>query len=104
MNRSKQIIISLIVGFWLIIIAVFSIQNIELISLKFIFFESIKIPIGVILTFSLALGFFIGAIIPLFSSNKKPPKKIKKHNQKNNKARENKRDWEEENDPIFDWD
>ncbi|BAQ65382.1 lipopolysaccharide assembly protein LapA domain-containing protein [Geminocystis sp. NIES-3709] len=105
MDRTKQIIISLIVGFWLILIAVFSIQNIELISLKFFFFESIKISIGVLLTFALAGGFFLGSIIPiLFNNNNSYPRNKIQSKVKKSKKNEFKRDWEEEKDPLFDWD
>ncbi|WP_373478813.1 lipopolysaccharide assembly protein LapA domain-containing protein [Geminocystis sp.] len=104
MNQTKQIIISLIIGFWLIVIALFSIQNIELISLKFFFFESIKIPLGVLLSFILAFGFIIGAIIPLFFSNNKSKKNKPKFNQSKRQNQKFNRELEEEKDPLFDWD
>lgn len=105
MNRTKQIIISLIVGFWLIAMAIFSIQNIQLVSLKFFIFESIKIPMGILLTVALAGGFFCGSIIPiLFKNNKSLPQSKKNNSSKKQKKSEFKRDFEEEKDPIFDWD
>lgn len=106
MNRTKQIIISLIIGFWLILIAVFSIQNIQLVSLKFFLFESIKLSTGVLLTLCLAGGFIFGSLIPLFfaSTNKnKYPKNYQQNRVKNKKKSEFKREWEEEKDPLFDW-
>jgi uncharacterized integral membrane protein len=104
MNRTKQIIISLIVGFWLILIAVFSIQNITLVSLQFFWLESIKMPVGVLLSFILAFGFIIGAILPAFFSSNKSSKKTPKYNQNNRKNKLFNRDFEEEKDPLFDWD
>lgn len=106
MNRTKQIIISLIIGFWLILIAVFSIQNIQLVSLKFFLFESIKISTGLLLTLCLAGGFILGSLIPLFFSNTNNNKYYKNNKEKrvkNNKKSEFKREWEEEKDPLFDW-
>jgi uncharacterized integral membrane protein len=50
---------------WMGIVAVFSIQNIEAISLKFFTFETIRLPVGVLLSFCLALGLILGAIAPL---------------------------------------
>jgi putative membrane protein len=47
-------------------IAIFSIQNIQGISLQFLNFASISIPIGVLLALSVGAGMFIGAILPLF--------------------------------------
>lgn len=106
MNRTKQIIISLIIGFWLILIAVFSIQNIQLVSLKFFLLESIQVSTGVLLTLCLAGGFILGSLIPLFfASNNynKYPKNNKQKKVTNTKKSEFKRDWEEEKDPLFDW-
>ena len=103
MNKSQQLIISLIIGFWLIIIAIFSIQNIQLVSLKLLFFESIKIPVGVLITFFLAGGFFFGSLIPLILNNNKSPKKYNKSKSTKQKKTEFSRDWEEEKDPLFDW-
>ncbi|MGI0481164.1 DUF1049 domain-containing protein [Geminocystis sp. CENA526] len=106
MNSTKTILINLIIGFWLIFIAVFSIQNIQLISLKFFLFESIKISVGFLLTLSLAGGFIFGGLIPVLFSNKtssKSSKKYPKKNIKNSKNNEFQRDWEEEKDPLFDW-
>lgn len=103
MNRTKQVIISLIVGFWLILIAVFSIQNIALVSLNFFWLESIKMPVGVLLSFILAFGFIIGAIFPAFFSSNKSSKKIPKYNKNNRKNKLFNRDFEEEKDPLFDW-
>ncbi len=104
MNRIKQIIISLIVGFWINLIAVFSIQNITLVSLKFFWLESIKIPIGVLFAFALTLGFIIGAIIPLLFGGNKYQKKTPKYNQNKRKNKQLNRDFDEEKDPLFDWD
>ena len=103
----NNLLISLIIGFWLILIAVFSIQNITLVSLQFLGFKSIQIPVGVLLSFCLAGGFFLGGFMPLFFSPKKSKTKAKNNSKssrnQNRKEREFKRDWEEEKDPIFDW-
>lgn len=104
MNRTKQIIISLIIGFWLILIAVFSIQNIALVSLNFFWLESIKMPVGVLLSFILGSGFILGAILPAFFSSNKSSKKKPKYNQNNQNNKLFNRDFEEEKDPLFDWD
>lgn len=96
MNFIKNIIIAFIVAFWIILIATFSIQNIDLISVKFFFLESIKIPIGVLLSITLGSGFLLGAIIPLFFTNKK---KVMKRSSRKKISREP----EPEPDPIFDW-
>lgn len=104
MNRTKQIIISLIMAFWLILISVFSIQNIALVTLKFFWLESINIPVGVLLSVIVAFGFIIGAILPAFFGNNSSTPKKPKSNQQKPKNRAFNRDFEQEKDPLFDWD
>ncbi|MEB3119833.1 MAG: lipopolysaccharide assembly protein LapA domain-containing protein [Snowella sp.] len=71
MNTITNFLASAIVGGWIMTMAVFAIQNIQPVSLKFLQFESIKVPIGVLLAFSLGIGFFIAAIIPAFLESRK---------------------------------
>ena len=65
MKNFANLITSLILATWVAIIALFSIQNYEQISLKFIVFESVEIPLGVILAFCGAVGMVLGAVIPI---------------------------------------
>ena len=44
---------------------VFAIQNVTPTSLKFLLFESIQVPISVLLTFCFAFGLLLGAFFPL---------------------------------------
>ena len=103
----NNLIISLIIGFWLILVAVFSIQNVTLVSLQFLIFKSIQIPVGVLLSFCLAGGFLLGGLNSPFLSAKKSQSRVKNNSRsstkKNDKRTNFKRDWEEEKDPIFDW-
>lgn len=55
---------SLIVATWIGAIAILSVQNATLVSLRFLNLESIQLPIGIILAFSVAIGVIVGAIIP----------------------------------------
>ena len=55
----------------LVAIAIFSIQNIEDVSLKFLTFESIDIPVGILLAFASAVGIMLGALIPILFARKK---------------------------------
>lgn len=96
MNTVKNIIIGLIFASWIILVATFSIQNIDLVSLKFFFLESIQMPIGVLLSTILGFGFIFGAVIPLFFTSKN---KVKKTTSRKRIVREA----EPEPDPIFDW-
>lgn len=53
-------------------IAVFSIQNIQPVSLQFFSLRSIQLPVGVLLAFCLGIGIILGSLIwASFSNNKK---------------------------------
>lgn len=53
---------SIILALWVSGIAILSVQNATPISLKFIGFHSIKIPVGLILSFSVSIGVLISSI------------------------------------------
>jgi uncharacterized integral membrane protein len=57
---------TLILAMGLVLFVVFAIQNVTPTSLKFLLFESIQLPISVLLTFCFALGLLLGAFLPLF--------------------------------------
>ncbi|WP_330204381.1 lipopolysaccharide assembly protein LapA domain-containing protein [Cyanobacterium sp. DS4] len=103
MGITKKLFINLIISFWLILIAVFSIQNIDKVSLKFFMFESISIPIGVLLSIIVATGFILGSLLPVLFTNKNTNNKRKNLNRSNSQRTEFSRDLQEENDPLFDW-
>lgn len=63
MKLVSNFLTSLIVAGWIATIAVFSIQNITAVSLKFLAFESIKLPVGVLLSLSIGVGMIVGAIL-----------------------------------------
>jgi len=64
MKTFANLLSSLIVAGWIGAIALLSIQNIKPVSLKFLYFESIEIPVGLVLAFSVGLGMISGAILP----------------------------------------
>ena len=51
--------------------SIFSIQNIQPVSLQFLLFETVELPMGVLLAFSVGVGLVVGAIAPLLWSRKK---------------------------------
>ncbi len=100
----SKLLTSLIISSLLILIAVFSIQNITPVSLSFLFFKSINVPVGVLLTMFGAMGIILGGFFPFLlisnnskSSSKSQPKSRQSYNY-------NRRDLEEEEDPLFNWD
>ncbi len=64
MQRLVTVIAFVIISLIMVIMAVISIQNITAISLEFLGFRSVEIPLGVLLAFSFAVGFILGAIFP----------------------------------------
>ena len=65
MKTFVNLLTSLIVAGWISTIAILSIQNFTPVSLKFLSFETIQLPIGIILAFSVGVGVIGGAIAPI---------------------------------------
>ena len=64
MKALTNLLTSVIVATWIAAIAILSVQNATLVSLKFLSLESIQLPVGIILAFSVGIGVIAGAIIP----------------------------------------
>ncbi|WP_293133305.1 DUF1049 domain-containing protein [Okeania sp. SIO3I5] len=59
----SPIISSIMLALWISGMAILSVQNATPISLKFLGFQSIQIPIGVILSLSVSVGLIISSIL-----------------------------------------
>ena len=57
---------SLIMAGWIGASAIFSIQNIQPVSLQFFGFESVQLTVGVLLAFCLGMGMILGSFLSLF--------------------------------------
>ncbi|HEY9705007.1 MAG TPA: DUF1049 domain-containing protein [Allocoleopsis sp.] len=66
MNNLINAVSGIILSIWISAIAILSVQNASVVSLKFLTFQSIEIPIGVVLGLSASLGVMVGAIAPIF--------------------------------------
>jgi lipopolysaccharide assembly protein A len=64
-----NLVISAIVAAWVVTIALLSVQNASLVSLKFLFWQSIDLPWGLVLAGAVGLGFTIGGYLPLLGNN-----------------------------------
>ena len=62
MPNAPAIVTSFIVAFWVCAIAIIAIQNATPVSLTFLFFQSISIPIGLIIAFSVGIGLIVAAL------------------------------------------
>ncbi|HYW21315.1 MAG TPA: LapA family protein, partial [Nodularia sp. (in: cyanobacteria)] len=56
MKTLTPIFISLVVAIWVVAIAIISVQNATPVSLKFLTFQTIQIPLGLVLAFSAGVG------------------------------------------------
>ncbi len=81
MKNFTNLINTIIIALWLGAIAIFSIQNITEVSLKFLTFESIKLPVGVLLSFCVGGGMVVGSLVPLLW---KSPKRSTRRRSKRN--------------------
>ncbi|RCJ39703.1 DUF1049 domain-containing protein [Nostoc minutum NIES-26] len=58
---------SLVVAIWVVAIAIISVQNATPVSLKFLTFQSVQIPAGLVLAFSAGIGLIgISILQPLW--------------------------------------
>lgn len=66
MKTIANLLTSLILAFWVVAIAILSVQNATPVSFRFFTFQSIQLPVGIVLAFTVGVGVMIGAIVPLF--------------------------------------
>jgi lipopolysaccharide assembly protein A len=65
----NNLIISAIAAAWVMAIALLSVQNATLVSLKFLVWRSIELPWGLILAGAVGIGFLLGGWLSLLSNN-----------------------------------
>jgi len=56
MTALSNLLTSLIVAIWVVAIAILSVQNATPVSLRFLNFQSIQLPVGLVLAFSAGVG------------------------------------------------
>lgn len=47
-------------------VAILAVQNVTAVSLRFLVFSSIQMPVGILLSFALGGGFIVGSLLPVF--------------------------------------
>ncbi|MBC6476823.1 MAG: DUF1049 domain-containing protein [Hormoscilla sp. GM7CHS1pb] len=62
MKIIPPVLIAIVLALWVSAIAILSVQNPTAISLKFLGFQSIRLPLGVMLGFTVGVGVVAGAI------------------------------------------
>jgi uncharacterized integral membrane protein len=63
MKTLVNLVASVVVAVWIVAIAILAIQNFVPVSLRFLTFQSIQIPVGLLLAFSVGFGLIGGAIV-----------------------------------------
>ncbi|WP_250125545.1 LapA family protein [Chroococcidiopsis sp. CCMEE 29] len=56
MTALSNLLTSLILAIWVVAIAILSVQNATPVSLRFLNFQSIQLPVGLVLAFSAGVG------------------------------------------------
>jgi uncharacterized integral membrane protein len=67
-SAMTNLIISTIAAIWIGVIALISVQNASLVSINFAIWKSIDLPWGLVLAGAVALGFLVGACLPVLGS------------------------------------
>ncbi|MFM2063677.1 MAG: hypothetical protein RLZZ507_3348 [Cyanobacteriota bacterium] len=63
MKNFVNLFISIVIAGWVLVIALISVQNATPVSLKFLIFQSIQVPFGLMLAFWVAVGLVGGAVL-----------------------------------------
>ena len=71
MKSFTNLLSSLILAIAIMAIAIFSIQNVDDVSVEFLNLESITVPVGILLVFCSAIGMILSWFIPLLFSRQK---------------------------------
>ena len=75
MRSIANLVTSVVVACWVVAIAVISVQNAEPVSIKFLTFQSIQIPVGLVLAFSAGVGIIGMALLqPLLDIDTSVPR------------------------------
>jgi uncharacterized integral membrane protein len=102
-RKITNFLTSAVVAVCAVAIAVISVQNFTAVSLKFLTFQSIDIPLGVLLSFCFGGGLLMGGFVPFFLR----PSKAKIRSRRGRALpREDRQqyDYFDEDDPLENWD
>ncbi|NJN19927.1 MAG: LapA family protein [Leptolyngbya sp. RL_3_1] len=70
----NKVLLTLVPAVWVVAMAVISVQNATPISLKFLTFESVELPFGVVLSFCAAAGMVMGGVAIALWQGRQPSK------------------------------
>ena len=68
-------VVSVILGAWIVAMAILSVQNAAAVSVRFLFWQSISLPLGIVLGFAVGAGILLVAIAkPLWQLSANAPR------------------------------
>ncbi|BAZ38844.1 hypothetical protein NIES4101_47890 [Calothrix sp. NIES-4101] len=68
MKTIASLLTSLVIAFWVVVIAIIAMRNGEPVSLKFLTYQSIQIPFGFILALSVGIGIISTTVLKTLGS------------------------------------
>jgi uncharacterized integral membrane protein len=74
MKTIPHLIVNVVVAAWVSAIAILAVQNATAVSLNFLFFQSILMPVGVVLALSATVGIIGGTLLQILWNFPKPNK------------------------------
>lgn len=86
MKPIAPVITSFVVAIWLVAMAILSVQNATPVFLKFLSFQSIQMPVGVVLAISAGIGLIGGAIAQLLWRKSDNPDRLPGSDSRRGKA------------------
>ncbi|HIK16617.1 MAG TPA: LapA family protein [Leptolyngbyaceae cyanobacterium M33_DOE_097] len=63
MKRLASLLLSAIAAIWIAVIAIVSVQNYTPVTLRFFTYQSIQVPLGLVLAFSISFGVLGAALL-----------------------------------------
>ncbi|MDB9529085.1 lipopolysaccharide assembly protein LapA domain-containing protein [Oscillatoria sp. CS-180] len=70
----QRFFLVLIPAVWVVAIAIVAVQNATPVAIRFIAFQSVELPFGLVLSFCAAGGMLLTALLMLFLEGRKPSK------------------------------
>lgn len=67
----KKLLLVLIPAIWVVAIAILSVQNATPVAVQFLTFRSVELPVGVVLSFGVAGGMVITALLLLWGGRQR---------------------------------
>ncbi|MEM1290393.1 MAG: hypothetical protein AAGH67_02790 [Cyanobacteria bacterium P01_H01_bin.162] len=68
----QQLFLALILALWVMVIAIVSVQNATPVAIEFLGLRSVELPVGVVLSFGVAGGLVVTALLMTVARDRRP--------------------------------